>query len=367
MGSRAGAGGGGGVLSLPDWMGLIWDFLGRFVCFSISLSLFLSLGLLALISVSAFVSLPLHFSFSLSLSLFGSSSVSLLLSISVSCCFPWSLCLSLCLCLTLSPSNPLTPPPDTAPSLSLSLPLLCPPTEIACPENSHYELCGPACPDSCPSPTPPTTPKPCDGPCAEGCQCDSGFVWSADRCVPLDGGCGCWANGTYHEAGSEFWADATCSQRCHCGPGGGSLVCKPAKCGVGEQCALLPSGQHGCQPVSTAECQAWGDPHYVTLDGHRYDFQGNCEYLLSAPCNALPTGAENFTVTVVNEHRGSQAVSYTRSVTLHIYEHSLTLSAQWPQQLQVRGLDGSTCQPWGCLGQLGVCHSPDYLSQVSGA
>ncbi|XP_042775356.1 IgGFc-binding protein [Panthera leo] len=209
--------------------------------------------------------------------------------------------------------------------------------EMSCPENSHYELCGPPCPASCPSPAPPTTPTPCEGPCAEGCQCDPGFVLSADRCVPLDGGCGCWANGTYHEAGSEFWADATCSQRCHCGPGGGSLVCKAAKCGPGEECALLPSGQHGCHPVSTAQCQAWGDPHYITLDGHRFDFQGTCEYLLSAPCSAPPKGVENFTVTVVNEHRGSQAVSYTRSVTLHMYNHRLTLSARWPRQLQVDG------------------------------
>uniref|UniRef100_A0A9L0SED5 Fc gamma binding protein n=1 Tax=Equus caballus TaxID=9796 RepID=A0A9L0SED5_HORSE len=208
---------------------------------------------------------------------------------------------------------------------------------MPCPENSHYELCGPPCPASCPSPTPPTTTALCEGPCTEGCQCDSGFVFSADRCVPLDGGCGCWANGAYHEAGSEFWADATCSQWCHCGPGGGSLVCKPASCGLGEQCALLPSGQYGCQPVSTAECQAWGDPHYTTLDGHRFDFQGSCEYLLSAPCHAPPAGAENFTVTVTNEHRGSQAVSYTRSVTLHIYGHRLTLSAQWPRKLQVDG------------------------------
>ena len=180
----------------------------------------------------------------------------------------------------------------------------------------------------------------------EGCQCDSGFVLSADRCVPLEGGCGCWANGTYHEAGSEFWADATCSQRCQCGPGGGSLVCKPASCGLGEECALLPSGQQGCQPVSTAECQAWGDPHYITLDGHRFDFQGACEYLLSAPCHDPPEGAENFTVTVANEHRGSQAVSYTRTVTLHIYGHSFTLSAGWPRQLQVSGLWTSMCQPW---------------------
>ncbi|KAM5210177.1 IgGFc-binding protein [Hipposideros larvatus] len=209
--------------------------------------------------------------------------------------------------------------------------------EISCPSNSHYELCGPSCPASCPSPAPPTTPAPCEGPCAEGCQCDSGFVLSADRCVPLDGGCGCWANGTYHEAGSEFWAGATCSERCHCGPGGGSLVCKPDRCGLGEVCALLPSGQRGCHPVSTAECQAWGDPHYITLDGHRFDFQGACEYLLSAPCHTPPAGVENFTVTVANEHRGSQAVSYTRSVTLHIYKHNLTLSARWPRQLQVDG------------------------------
>ncbi|XP_036130509.1 IgGFc-binding protein [Molossus molossus] len=209
--------------------------------------------------------------------------------------------------------------------------------EISCPSNTHYELCGPPCRASCPSPAPSKISAPCEGPCTEGCQCDSGFVLSIDRCVPLDGGCGCWANNTYHEAGSEFWAGTTCSQRCHCGPKGGSLVCKPAKCGLGEECALLPSGQYGCRPVSTAECQAWGDPHYITLDGHKFDFQGSCEYLLSAPCHALPAGVENFTVTVTNEHRGSQAVSYTRSVTLHIYKHYLTLSARWPRQLQVDG------------------------------
>ncbi|CAH7375907.1 Fcgbp [Phodopus roborovskii] len=209
--------------------------------------------------------------------------------------------------------------------------------EISCPDHSHYELCGPPCPASCPPPSRHTTPAACDGPCVEGCQCDQGFVLSAEQCVPLDGGCGCWVNGTYHEAGTEFWTDATCSKRCHCGPGGDSLVCTPASCGLGQECALLPSGQIGCQPTSTAECQAWGDPHYVTLDGHRFDFQGTCEYLLSAPCHAPPAGTEYFNVTVTNEHRGSQAVSYTRSVTLNIYGLSLTLSAQWPRQLQVNG------------------------------
>ncbi|GAB1291797.1 hypothetical protein APTSU1_000702700 [Apodemus speciosus] len=206
--------------------------------------------------------------------------------------------------------------------------------EISCPDNSHYELCGPPCPASCPPPARHTTPAVCDGPCVEGCQCDQGFVLSADRCVPLDGGCGCWVNGTYHEAGTEFWTDNTCSKKCRCGPGGDSLVCKSASCGLGEECALLPSGELGCQPTSIAECQILGDPRYITLDGHRFEFQGACEYLLSAPCQKPPTGIEYFNVTVVNEHRCSRAVSYTRSVTLQIYGFSLTLSAHWPRQLQ---------------------------------
>lgn len=228
--------------------------------------------------------------------------------------------------------------PESVQHCSLFLSLLHLPTEISCPDNSHYELCGPPCPASCPPPARHKTPAACDGPCVEGCQCDQGFVLSADQCVPLDGGCGCWVNGTYHEAGTEFWTDATCSEKCRCGPEGDSLVCNSASCGLGEECALLPSGELGCQPTSIAECQAWGDPHYTTLDGHRFDFQGACEYLLSAPCHAPPTGTEYFNVTMVNEHRGSQAVSYTRSVTLRIYGISLTLSAHWPRQLQVSEL-----------------------------
>lgn len=116
------------------------------------------------------------------------------------------------------------------------------------------------------------------------------------------------------------------------------MVCTSASCRPDEKCALLPSGQLSCQPISIAECLILGDPHYVTLDGHRFDFQGTCEYLLSEPCHDPPTGTEYFNVTVTNEHRGSQAVSYTRSVTLNIYGLSLTLSAQWPRQLQVSGL-----------------------------
>ena len=42
-------------------------------------------------------------------------------------------------------------------------------------------------------------------------------------------------------------------------------------------------------------CYAYGDPHYRTYDLQHYDFQGDCEYILTTPCDS-----DEFTVVVGN-------------------------------------------------------------------
>ncbi|KAM9782502.1 IgGFc-binding protein [Neosynchiropus ocellatus] len=116
---------------------------------------------------------------------------------------------------------------------------------LACPDNSHYDMCVGTCPESCGS----TGNIPCPGTCHEGCRCDAGYVLSGSRCVrPAQ--CGCLHEGHYHEVGEVFWTEG-CYERCNCSATA-KLSCEPATCPEGESCTLHDTwrcagkGEHRC-------------------------------------------------------------------------------------------------------------------------
>uniref|UniRef100_A0A8C0IRT1 VWFD domain-containing protein n=1 Tax=Chelonoidis abingdonii TaxID=106734 RepID=A0A8C0IRT1_CHEAB len=203
---------------------------------------------------------------------------------------------------------------------------------LPCPENSHYEACGNACPASC---SDQTANSSCREPCVETCQCDNGYVLSAGRCVPV-GSCGCDYNGRYYKPSEEFWADENCRSRCRCDPSLGTVVCQETSCKSNERCVIV-NGAHRCKAITYSTCIATGDPHYTTFDGKKYDFQGTCIFQFAALCSEDPT-LTPFNVKVETNNRGSKAVSFTKTVTLEVYNVTISMSQDHPRKMQVDGV-----------------------------
>uniref|UniRef100_A0A3Q3INL2 VWFD domain-containing protein n=1 Tax=Monopterus albus TaxID=43700 RepID=A0A3Q3INL2_MONAL len=199
-----------------------------------------------------------------------------------------------------------------------------------CPANSHYELCGSSCPATCSDPKAPTK---CKRPCVETCTCNTGFVWSGSQCVP-EAQCGCSYEGRYIPVGESFWADQGCQQWCTCVAGSRRVECKNKGCGAGQQCQVV-EGIRKCQAVSESTCQATGDPHYVTFDKKRFDFQGTCVYQLAALCSKNPELVP-FEVLVQNDHRGSKVVAYTKLVEIKVYSLSIVITKTHKGLIMVR-------------------------------
>ncbi|XP_062929160.1 mucin-19-like [Mobula hypostoma] len=99
-----------------------------------------------------------------------------------------------------------------------------------------------------------TLNKPCPDPCKPGCVCPDGLVEdSSGRCVePSE--CPCLFEGETYGPGEKIKVDCN---KCTCT--GGKWSCTDNVC--------------------PKTCLVYGDGHYMTFDGKRYSFDGNCEYI----------------------------------------------------------------------------------------
>ncbi|NXP05168.1 MUC2L protein, partial [Thinocorus orbignyianus] len=80
-------------------------------------------------------------------------------------------------------------------------------------------------------------------------------------------------------------------------------------------------------------CTGWGDPHYMTFDGHYYSYQGNCTYVLVEEINKK---VDNFGIYIDNYHCDTRdVVSCPRTLIVRHETQEVRMATVQPNTLQV--------------------------------
>ncbi|XP_051948767.1 mucin-5AC-like [Xyrauchen texanus] len=139
--------------------------------------------------------------------------------------------------------------------------------------------------------------------CISGCMCPSGLVSDGrGHCIEEDL-CPCIHNGNAHQPGDTIKVDCN------------TCTCKGKK----WKCTKNPC--HGT-------CTVYGDGHYITFDGKRYTFDGDCEYTLirdyCGHANANASGT--FRVLTENVPCGTTGTTCSKAVKVFLGNKELKLT-----------------------------------------
>ncbi|KAG8199486.1 hypothetical protein JTE90_009334 [Oedothorax gibbosus] len=154
--------------------------------------------------------------------------------------------------------------------------------------NEEFTDCVETCPQTCQNAHLP--PKCNTEECKPGCRCKEGFILDADlkKCVDIQN-CGCI------HASKKYSEGDTMKQSCNL------CTCK--------------SGEWQCtEKVCPGICTAWGESHFKSFDGKIFDFQGDCEYILTKG----KTKETSFSLSIQNVPCGTSGVTCSKSFTVDL-------------------------------------------------
>ncbi|XP_062974479.1 mucin-5AC-like [Elgaria multicarinata webbii] len=138
--------------------------------------------------------------------------------------------------------------------------------------------------------------------CVSGCMCPNGLISDGKGgCVSSDK-CPCVHNEATYNPGE------TIKVKCN------TCTCKNRK----WECT-----KESCM----ATCSVYGDGHYITFDGKRYSFSGDCEYtLVQDHCSKNNTNAGTFRVITENIPCGTTGTTCSKSIKVFMGNYELILT-----------------------------------------
>ncbi|EDL18122.1 mCG142254, partial [Mus musculus] len=138
--------------------------------------------------------------------------------------------------------------------------------------------------------------------CVPGCVCPNGLVADGNGGCVVTEDCPCVHNEATYRPGETIQVgcnNCTCENRMW-------------------QCTDKPC---------LATCAVYGDGHYITFDGQRYSFNGDCEYtLLQDNCGGNGSSQDAFRVITENIPCGTTGTTCSKSIKIFLGNYELKLS-----------------------------------------
>ncbi|KAM5138197.1 mucin-5B-like [Mantella aurantiaca] len=150
--------------------------------------------------------------------------------------------------------------------------------------------------------------------CVSGCVCPDDLVADGKGGCIKEDDCPCIHNDATYQPGEQI------KMKCN------TCTCKNRM----WQCTKNPC---------LATCAVYGDGHYITFDGKRYSFSGDCEYILAQDHCGQAGNSSTFRVITENIPCGTTGTTCSKSIKVFMENYELVLTEEHIEVVE-RGIGG---------------------------